>query len=286
MTNYEVIVVDDGSTDDTPAIADKYAGMDSRIKVIHKSNGGVASARQVGLDASIGEFTIHVDSDDWVDAEMLEELLRYAEDNAYDMVMCDYWEMFTDHVRYNSQKPTSIDKTVCFGLMLNSLSGSLCNKLIRRSCYLSYGITFDPEVLMEEDKLVCLKLLSHPIRVGFLEKAYYHYDHTQNANSLCNRGNFSASRVLVLKKISDYCDLSSVKDYYNAALFYVAYESISQAGISNKEFVDVYKPYYSEIIHAKGFPLRNKLVILFKMFGISIPISTFKKKLIKERDKR
>lgn len=274
--DFEVIIVDDGSNDGTNLIIDEYAAGDSRFKAIHKPNGGVASARQTGLDAVRGFYSIHVDADDWVEPEMLEEMVGFAMEGDYDMVMCDYWEVYPDHVKYNSQKPISNDRRTCFGLMLNSLSGSLCNKLIRHSCYLTYKISFDPEVRMEEDKLVCLKLLAHPIRVSHIGKAYYHYDHTQNADSLCNRGNYSASRVLVLEKISDYCDVSAVKDYFDSALFYMAYESIAQASISNMEFKGVYHPYYRDILRAKGFPLRNRLVIILKMFGISVPVKVIK----------
>lgn len=71
---FEVIVVDDGSTDRSGAICDEYAQEDTRFKVIHQSNGGVSVARQTGIDAAIGDYTIHIDPDDWVDPTMLEEL--------------------------------------------------------------------------------------------------------------------------------------------------------------------------------------------------------------------
>ena len=277
LEDYEVIVVDDGSSDGTAAIADAISEKDKRFKVIRKPNGGVASARQSGLDQAQGEYTIHVDADDWVEPSMLEELTRIAMERNLDMLFCDYWEIFPNgDVKYNSQKPSSEDRNTIFGMTLNSLSGSLCNKLVRRSCYEKYGIGFDPEVRMEEDKLVCLKLMSHPISVGYTEKAYYHYDHSQNAASLCNCGNFSAPRVLVLKKIAEYCDLSSVRRYFDAALFYVAYESIYRANISNRDFCSVYKPYYSNILRAKGFPFRNKVIVALKMCGIAIPIKQIK----------
>ena len=88
--NIEVILVDDGSPDSSGDICDKYALRDNRVKVIHQDNGGVSVARQVGMENANGEYTIHVDSDDWIEPTMIEELLFKAiEDNA-DMVICDY----------------------------------------------------------------------------------------------------------------------------------------------------------------------------------------------------
>ena len=77
-SDFELLLVDDGSPDGSGAICDEYASKDSRVRVFHKDNGGVSSARQVGLDHSRGEYLIHVDSDDWVAPRMLEELYRKA----------------------------------------------------------------------------------------------------------------------------------------------------------------------------------------------------------------
>ncbi|MDE5752840.1 MAG: glycosyltransferase, partial [Duncaniella sp.] len=65
--DFELILVDDGSTDGSPAICDRYAEVDNRVKVIHLTNGGVSRARNVGMDAATGEYISFVDSDDWID---------------------------------------------------------------------------------------------------------------------------------------------------------------------------------------------------------------------------
>ena len=83
--NIEVIVVNDGSTDKTGEIIDSYAEKDSRIKAIHKENGGVSSARIAGINASSGEWIGFVDGDDFVEQEMFEHLLKNALDNNADI---------------------------------------------------------------------------------------------------------------------------------------------------------------------------------------------------------
>lgn len=275
MPDFEVIVVDDGSRDGTPAILDEYSTRDSRVRVIHKENGGVASARQSGLDAAKGEYTIHADADDWVEPEMLEEMYAAACANHSDMVFCDFYEIHKDQIKYNSQRPESHDRLTIFGQTFNILSGSLCNKLIKRTCFLDYQISFEQGVNYEEDKLVCLKILSHDIVVTYLEKAFYHYDLVQNSASLSSIGK-PLARVDILERIAQYCDISPVQSYYDRAILYNAYQSLVQARVSNKEFVSVFKPYTPNIRRAKGFPLRVKVLVLLRLCGIDISLDRLK----------
>ena len=91
FNDFELILIDDGSTDRSGVICDEYATRDSRIKVIHKKNEGVSIARQLGIDFAQGEYTIHIDPDDWVEPKMLEELYKKAKSEHADMVICDYY---------------------------------------------------------------------------------------------------------------------------------------------------------------------------------------------------
>lgn len=84
--NLEIILVDDGSPDNCPAICERYAESDSRIKVIHKQNGGLCSARNAGLDVATGEYVTFVDSDDWIEDESYKELMRYCIDTHLDII--------------------------------------------------------------------------------------------------------------------------------------------------------------------------------------------------------
>ena len=88
-TNYEVIMVDDGSTDLSGMICDEYAEKDSRFRVIHKENGGLSVARNIGYDASHGEYVYYIDSDDWIESKTLEQLVQKASDTNADFVFFD-----------------------------------------------------------------------------------------------------------------------------------------------------------------------------------------------------
>lgn len=88
--NLEIILVDDGSPDKCPDICDEYASKDTRIKVIHKPNGGLSDARNAGLDVCKGDYVAFVDSDDFVDKEMYEEMVRTSIMHNADIVRCDF----------------------------------------------------------------------------------------------------------------------------------------------------------------------------------------------------
>ena len=79
LKDFELLLIDDGSPDNSGEICDRYAQKDSRVRVFHKENGGVSSARQCGIDNAYGEYTIHTDPDDWVESTMLEELYEKFE---------------------------------------------------------------------------------------------------------------------------------------------------------------------------------------------------------------
>lgn len=105
LTDFEVLMIDDGSTDDSVKILDQYALSDTRFKVIHKQNGGVASARQIGMELAQGEYVIHADSDDWVEPTMFEELYENALNNNADVVICDFYSNTDTSQQYVVQKP-------------------------------------------------------------------------------------------------------------------------------------------------------------------------------------
>lgn len=190
--DFEIILVDDGSLDGSGAICDDYARKNSRVRVFHKENGGVASARQLGVDKARGEYTIHTDPDDWVEPTMLEELYYRAKTETADMVICDFLVEEKEGSIYRVQQPTNNSADVVLEeLLLYRLHGSLCNKLIRRECYTLYNIAFVKGLNYCEDYLVCVKLLQKGIKVAYLNKAFYHYDQIVNSGSITR--NFSTA---------------------------------------------------------------------------------------------
>lgn len=175
--NFELILVDDGSTDSSGKICDEFSKRDERIKVIHQENGGVAAARQAGTNLAQGEFLIHCDPDDWVEPEWIERLLETAEEDQADVVICDFYISTDKQDLLCSQRPSALEAQVVLAdVMKRRLYGALWNKLIRRTCFQKYNVHFIPNINVAEDSLVLAQLLQHnEIKVAYVALPLYHY---------------------------------------------------------------------------------------------------------------
>lgn len=188
FTDWELLLIDDGSPDRSGDICDEYAKKDTRIRVIHKENGGVSSARQRGLDESIGEYTIHADPDDWVEPDMLEGLYNKAKEEDADMVICDFfYEYKTGSIICKQHIENCNAEFILKQMFSQQLPGMCWNKLIRRECYIKYNISFPKDIIRWEDLYVVCSLLMHPIKCAYLSKAFYHYDQIVNNNSIVRK---------------------------------------------------------------------------------------------------
>lgn len=183
---FELLLIDDGSTDRSGSICDEYAAKDPRIRVFHKENGGVSHTRQLGMDNAAGEYSIHIDPDDWAEPDMLESLYGKAKESDADMVICDFFQQFNGgRSQYEKQQLSSLDsRTVLKHLLSQEIHGSCWNKLVRLSCYRKYQIKFPEEVSLWEDLWVSCLLCYHNIKIEYVPKALYHYDFGINTNSI------------------------------------------------------------------------------------------------------
>ena len=184
FTDFELVLVDDGSRDRSGEMCDEYARKDSRVHAYHKPNGGLCSARNMGLDHISGEYSVHVDPDDWLEPTMLEELYAKAKADDADMVICDIFINRYGKQYYSKQEPEALDhKTVMKGFF-HDLHSACWNKLVRRSCYTSRGLRFPDKLYIWEDMYFNASLCMEDIKIVYLNKAFYHYDCSSNPNSL------------------------------------------------------------------------------------------------------
>lgn len=131
LKDFELILVDDGSTDNSGKICDDYAAQDSRIIVIHKNNEGVGATRACGIIHATGDYIIHVDPDDWIEQNALDLLYNTAIKNNAAITICDY-RLLTPHGEViKSQHPSRMDSIAMMNDILDGkLLGGVCNKLI------------------------------------------------------------------------------------------------------------------------------------------------------------
>lgn len=183
MQDFEVLMIDDGSSDSSGSICDRYAQQDNRFKAFHKQNEGIGSTRQFGIDHAIGDYTIHADADDWVEPEYLELLYHQAISSETDIVICDYFEEQSNKTIYKKQEPKSFDRDGLIDDLLLRLQNGPCNKLIKRSAYTLRNIKYLNGLNRGEDQLFNLQLINEGATVSYVPKALYHYDTASNPQS-------------------------------------------------------------------------------------------------------
>jgi glycosyltransferase involved in cell wall biosynthesis len=213
--DWECILIDDGSTDESGKICDEYSNKDTRFHVIHKKNGGVSSARQLGIETAIGDYVIHVDPDDWIEPDMLEELYKKIVEDDADMVICDFIWNRPSGISLSSQKPSAFDsKSIMIDLLTERLHGSCWNKLVRRDIIVTNHITFPPQLSIHEDMFFFTELLLNNIKVTYLNKAFYHYVIGENANSISQTiGQSYEYDVMILNMFDKLLDGNECKKY-------------------------------------------------------------------------
>lgn len=171
----EVLLVDDGSTDNSPAICDEYIKVDNRVRVFHKPNGGLSDARNFGLEQARGIYTIFADPDDWVDAEGLDRLYAKAKEEEADMVICDLYreDEFARH--YVKQAPSALSHEVVLNELFTTIGGFTWNKLIKREVYQRYNIAYPLGIYGCEDQYAMAQILMHDVKIAYVPVAFYHY---------------------------------------------------------------------------------------------------------------
>lgn len=172
--NLEIILVDDGSTDDGPAICDEYAEKDSRIKVIHKENGGLSDARNVGIDAAHGEYIGFVDSDDWIMPDMYEYLLQGIIGYQAEISYCGFVNVHNHWVDYPNNQTDKVytSETALNELFFDRLGSFAWNKLYKADLW--SRIRF-PVGRNFEDILTIYKLFEQASRISILKAPKYYY---------------------------------------------------------------------------------------------------------------
>ena len=227
FTDFELILINDGSPDNSGALCNEYAKTDTRIKVFHNQNMGVSKTRQFGIDKAQGEYSIHVDSDDWIEPEMLEVLYKEAINSNADIVICDYYVNIGNTCRVIKQKPTSTLNSDVLQDMFRTLHGSLCNKLIRSSCYSEFGIHFPEDMSLCEDLYVVCSILKHDVKIKYTPQAFYHYIQDANDCSITKiTGSGYEYDVMLLERFSE---LLKDNDCWTACCDKFMFDIISRA---------------------------------------------------------
>lgn len=217
--NLEIILVDDGSPDNCPQICDDYASWDNRIKVIHKINGGLSDARNAGMKIATGEYISFIDSDDWIDTHMFEDMFNQLYMDNSDVVSCGVKWVEEDGTLIRN---VSLDKSTIINrndavreiIIDGKLKQHVWNKLYKAE--LIRGISFE-KGRYHEDVFWSYQIFGKVDRVSIMDSSYYYY--VQRSSSIMGE-EYSAKRLDTLDAMMNRCQYMKVNfpDLYDLSL--------------------------------------------------------------------
>lgn len=224
LQDMEIIAVDDGSTDSTLEILRRYEEQyPEKLRVLHKENGGLSSARNHGLQYATGEYWGFVDSDDWIDPEMYEEMYQKAKDEDADIVICDLVDHYPSHVVYHHS--SKFDNK--FGV-----TASACNKMFRAEFV---GDTRFPMGLWYEDLDFTTRQLMKTENISVVHKGFYHC-HCREV-SIMNNNNAEKNKdiLTVVKRLDAFAEENGWSEKYAEALEHMYIDHILITAINRLE---------------------------------------------------
>ena len=186
-TDFELLLVDDGSKDGSGAICDSYAMADSRVQVIHKENTGVSDTRNIGISRARGVYLQFLDSDDWITPDATKLLVETARDHDCDLVISDFYRVVGERVsrKGDIDEDRVLTREEYAAHMMEQPAdfyyGVLWNKLYRRDIVESHRLRMDPELSWCEDFMFNLEYIRHAQRFYALQVPIYYYVKTKGS---------------------------------------------------------------------------------------------------------
>ncbi len=226
--NLEIILVDDGSPDNCGKICDEYEKKDNRVKVIHKTNSGVSSARNEGVEIATGKWISFIDSDDWIEENYFEVLLEYAKKYNSNVAICGYNRIYKDRKEEINSLENNLEMNSREYLIksLNPQTGlGFCHmKIIERKCIAN--VRFNKDLIVGEDALFNIEISKNIERAIFCNQALYNY--RNNEDSVVKKYDLNyANKYLQSMKVNkkyifeNYEELEIRQRYYNFVAFHV-----------------------------------------------------------------
>lgn len=254
--HYELILVDDGSQDNSLAICNSYAQKDKRIKVFHQQNQGVSAARLKGFEEMQGEYFISYDPDDWMESSYLDELWKCAKANDSDIVYCNYDMVYSDKTVKVIFPLPDLDKvTYLKAQMVGGMWGVYWNKLIRSSLMREHHIKPIVGLTIWDDFIVVNSCALYAEKISYCDKILYHYNQ-QNLNSV--------TKVNNEKKYLDVIDIVAAFEHeiIKSGLLQPLNDALLELKLIAKEYL-LKPPFRNFETWRQVFPESNEYAIQF-----------------------
>ena len=282
--DFELILIDDGSTDNSGKICDEYALKDSRIKVIHKENEGQTSARLLGSQCSVGKYIVVIDGDDWIDLQYLENFKEAIDKTNADIICCGMLlinatkkKIYPYNLTVGYYNKENIKKTIFPNLIRNDsgkyLSPSLCSKAFKRDLYISIQKKINKKIKRGEDACLVYSCISNSKSIYVSDKNYYFYRMNQNSTLRSIKKGFPWEDIKYVRESflenlnqTEYNFLPQIDRYLCHSLFNIAISHLK----TNFKYKEVKKQIidYLKLRENKNYLKSAKFKVLSKDFFV------------------
>lgn len=185
--DFELFLINDGSSDKTREICERYAAADDRVLVIHKENSGVSESRNMAIAQAHGEYLQFLDCDDWITPDATKLLVRAAKEEQADLVIADFYRVIGERLSHKGDIEIDgvMDQEAFVGCMMEKPAdfyyGVLWNKLYRRDIIMKHHLQMNPEISWCEDFMFNLEYIRHARRFYALHTPIYYYVKTKGS---------------------------------------------------------------------------------------------------------
>ena len=278
--NIEIILIDDGSTDDSGRICDQWKEKDSRIRVFHQKNKGIAAVRNAGLGLAQGDYIAWVDSDDYVDSTFLEKMHMKLQEKGIDMVMCSFYTDTDGEIVHTGKrlfhnevidKQSFLERLYTYGLY-----SVVWNKLVKKDKY--EEVQFPCGRLFEDSSVMC-QVLSKCNNVAIIGTPLYYYKRHKDAITVQK-----LDETKCLKYVNDYYmwlkhDIALHREANNEKLVALASRHLCDKIIhycaeihksKQGQWKKIYKEYVKEVFSYKEFSIKTKMKYLVGKINFSL----------------
>lgn len=240
-SNWEAIIVDDGSTDNSKNICEKYSKQDDRIKIFSQTNKGVSATRNFGINKAIGNYIVFVDADDWLESNFLERMFETIEREKADIVQCNfYYAKENENIRRKHIVPSYSVRTTIEELQLDILFReyeekkyhksvgairAVWGKLFRTS--LIKNKKFNEKLDIFEDGIFILNTLQDVKKMILIDEYLYYYRITEDSSNIKYKPNFDQKAIAIIEQIQHSIMENNKSKEYEECFYIMIFEMIS-----------------------------------------------------------
>ena len=247
FSDFELILVNDGSTDKSGEICDKYVANDERFKVIHQNNQGVSVARNAGINIAKGRYITFIDSDDYVNGDFLSNLYATICSSGADIAICNYYMVFEDRtdvcMEHGYSSGNILEKDEIKSVFYKHIQDNDCtigyfslwNKIYRSNLIRENHIFLDTEMSFGEDMMFIMQCLKFSNKIAFTEEPLYYYEMTENGLFSRYRRSFLNDTMKCYRSLVSQLNIKGVEELLPLSLKYYGYVMQHIRGIIENE---------------------------------------------------